>query len=261
MIKTRLNLRLKANYEQKIRKYLQQLKKDGYIISNDHTSENKYIVRYSVEKQDFLQVCYIHDFFEEKIDRQITNPFDIRLSYSEIIDMILEVLPIVKYEDLECFRLYEKYEVEYTPFDELDDELNDFVKLSKTLTKEIDMANFTNPNTQSQILNSELVFYTGDSAIGNISDKRSYFKYDKKSKTFKKLTAIDIHELLIKKFKINSNSLDVSDIKKNMRTIYNELINTSTLPIRWNHNQDSKNKLKEFSKSYKKVKKVTDVFE
>ena len=33
MIKTKLNLRLKAKYEQKICEYLQELKKNGYIVS------------------------------------------------------------------------------------------------------------------------------------------------------------------------------------------------------------------------------------
>ena len=59
MIKTKLNLRLKAKYEQKICEYLQELKKNGYIVSSDDTIENKYIVKYNVQKQDFIHECSV----------------------------------------------------------------------------------------------------------------------------------------------------------------------------------------------------------
>ena len=261
MIKTKLNLRLKAKYEQKICEYLQELKKNGYIVSSDDTIENKYIVKYNVQKQDFIHECSVIDFFEKKIERFVPNEFDVQLQWIDIINMILENLPYASSSDLESFQIYEKYEVTYAPFDELEDELNDFKKLSKSLTKEIDLTNFMNANNQAIMLNSELVFYTADSDIGNISDQKSYFKFDKKTKTFVKLSANQIHELLVKKFKINPNSLEVRDIKRNMRTIYNELVNTSTLPIRWNQNVKAENKLKNVSKGYKNVKKITDCFE
>lgn len=261
MINTKLNIRLKANYEKRVRDYLNQLKKDGYLISSDiEITGSQWIVHYDCEKQDFLTVCHISDFFDEHIDRKVRNPFNINLTYSEIQALIVEVLPHAISFDLEDFLQYEKYELDYIGTDELNDELKDFTNLSKTLTKQIDMNNFTSANNQALMLNSELVFYTGN-CNGNISEQRSYFKYNKKNKSFEKMSANDIHELLVKKFKINKNSLDLQDIKKNMRGIYKDAVNTSSLPIRWNSNVEAKKKLNIHKQNYEEIKSITNCFE
>jgi len=261
MINTKLNIRLKSNYEKRIREYLNQLKKDGYIISSDiEITESKYIVHYDCQKQDFLTVCPIADFFDEYIDRNVRNPFNITLTHSEIHALIVEILPYAISFDLDDFIQYEKYEIEYIGTDKLNDELKDFTNLSKSLKKQIDLDNFTNPNNQALMLNTQLVFYTGNTN-GNISEQRKYFKFNKKTKTFEILSAEDIHELLVKKFKINKNSLDLQDIKKNMRTVYKDTINNSSLPIRWNRNANAKEKLKQFKVNYEMIKSITNSFE
>ena len=262
MIETKLNLRLQSNYEQKIREYLQQLKKDGYVVSSDNQiTESIHIIHYNCQNQDFSYVCHIDEFFDKVIDPNVANPFNIPIKSSVTRSLIAEILPFAISFDLHDFLLYEKYELDYMGNDELDSELKDFTNLSKSLTKEIDLNNFTNPNNQAQILNSELVFYTGNSKIGRISEQRRYYKFNKKTKTFDILSANDIHQLLVKKFKINDNSLDLQSIKRNMRTIYTELVNCSELPIKWNRNVLAREKLKQYRKHYKEVKKITDCFE
>ena len=262
MIKTKLNLRLLSNYEQKIREYLQQLKKDGYVISSDtELTESIHIIHYNCQKQDFSYVCHIDEFFDKVIDPNVANPFNIPISSSVTRSLIAEILPYAVSSDLCDFLLYEKYELDYMGNDELDSELKDFTNLSKSLVKEIDLNNFTNPNNQAQILNSELVFYTGNSKIATISQQRKYYKYNKKTKSFDLMNANHIHQLLVKKFKINDNSLDLRSIKRNMRTIYTELVNCSDLPIKWNRNVLAREKLNQYEKHYKEMKKITDCFE
>ena len=153
MLKTRLNLQLKSNYENSIREYLKYMTTQGFILSTDDTIDDKYLVQYNAEKQDFFKICYLNEIFEVLIAPHVENPYGIKLNWSDIVNMILEIMPFATIYELNDFRLYEKYELEHIPIKELKQELDDFKKLSKTLTKRIDIDNFTSPHEQGLMLN------------------------------------------------------------------------------------------------------------
>ena len=252
-----LNERLTENYKTSIKETLEYLKTKGYVVSTDINTEDRYISKYYVDKSDFFKVCWIHETYDILIKPKVKNEFNIPVSQGEILSLILDILPFVEAEDLNDYKVYEKYESEFVDWNILKDELKDYMKLSKNISKDIG-EDFSNVANQGKVLTSKLIFYNDE--IGTFSERKSYYQYDKKAKRFVKLNSEDIHKILLDYFNISPNSIKEADIKRNMRGTFTDIVINTPLPIKWNNNAKSESILKKYKKPYKKVKKIVDCF-
>lgn len=257
----KLNQRLLENYLEEISEYLEYLKTKGYLISqNPSVSIDYTILHYNIDKVGFYQVCYVHEFYELFIKKNLENHYKIRVDNGDLIAMICDILPFVSSEEINNYVVYEKIAAEYMPIDDLQDELTEIIKLSKKLSKGIDSGNFGNPVEQAKVLMRENVFYV-NSKIARISEQKKYYKWDSRKNEFHKLSDTEIHKIICNYFKVTENAINIRDCQKEMRDTYPLNVINNDLPIRWNKSIKQQKRLKSLKKDYTKIKKITDEFQ
>ena len=247
-----LDVRLKENYLQEIKEFVEFMRTKGYVLIADFGSTNIRLNCYRADTGKFApikQMFEIPSWIKEKVPDYYKLDVD-----KEIVNIIREVLPVLEHEDINSYLMYLKYSEGLIPTKELKHELKELRKMSKDLMTNIDVNNYHIPYVQADLLNKEFVIYN-DSKKGL---EKGYYIYNKKSDDFKKLDDKDIALILQEGFGVGN--FTNFEIHRNMKNVYLHRVVNSDLPTRWNTNQRAISICKNNKEGYERIKKVTDKF-
>lgn len=246
-----LDVRLRENYLNEIKEYVEFLKTKGYVLIADFGTTNIRLNCYRADNGKFApvkQLFEIPSFIKEKVPDYYKLDVD-----NEILNIVNDVLPVLEHDDISSYLVYLKYSEGLIPVKELKHELKELKKVSKDLMTNIDVNSYNIPYVQADLLNKEFVIYN-DSKKGL---EKGYYQYNKKSDDFKKLNDKDIVEILENGFNRNFSNFE---IVRNMKNVYLHRVVNSDLPTRWNTNHRAISICKNNKEGYERIKKVTDKF-
>jgi len=245
-----LSKRLKENYLEEIREYLEFLKSKGFVLIAEYGTTNLRVNQYNAERDKFSPKYQMYEF-PSIILNDLPNYYNLDVN-NDIVNLTREVLPELNHDELRDYLSYIKAGAKVTDSKDLKAEFKQLKKMSKEMSKDLDKSMYEVAYTQAQALAKEFIIYN-DSR----NSKKGYYQFNKDSNKFKKISDRDIADILQKCFNHNFNSFS---ILPNIKNVYMNHIVISDLPIRWNQHFSSLDIMKANQKNYEKVKKVTDKF-
>lgn len=230
--------KLKKNYINDVKEYLEFLRTKSYIIC---LNTDKYTIwTYNARLNDFYQKMTLTDLIRHII-ANCKNWYDFVITYDEYTDLIFEILPIVPVSDIDSFRKYNEARKNIKDKKNLE---SDRKKLNKELSnhKRPVLVNAPEDITeQIQALTNEGVVFCRYSN-GHTLKKNGLFKWNTKEQKYDLLTTEYICTVLKSVF---SSEFDAKTIRWRLKKYYSGLIQ-SNLPYQWNRNKEYENIIKEY---------------
>lgn len=246
-----LSQRLRDNYINEIKEYLEFLKSKGFVLMVDYGTTNLRVNQYNASKNKFVPRFEMFEF-PNLILQEVPNYYKLDVT-TDISNLTREILPELSHEELRDYLTYLKYSESVGDGKQLKNEWKELKKISKEMGKDIDKSMFDVAYTQAQALAKENIIY-----VDSRNMSKGYYMFDKGSGLFKKCNDKQIVEILKDCFKYDG--FNNFTILNNMKRVYMNHIVNSDLPVKWNNHVKAINVLESNKKNYERIKKVTDNF-
>ena len=236
-----LNKKLTQNYQKEIMQYIQGLTNKGFVIFVNNNG-NQSIYQYNVKAGEYLKSNYNINSLAEQIVSDVPNWFNVDVDRNNCINMIVETLPAVTFDEMEALRKYNKATMNIKDEKELKQELK---KLNSIIKKKHRDINTTTDDVfeQMQVLVNAGIVCTENRE--SFMPKKELYKFNTKTKMFDKVNENEINQLLEKTFQ---SSFNPKMTKVHMYKEWFEYGIQSNLPIKWNNNAKYQKDIYDFEK-------------
>lgn len=236
-----INQKLTGNYQNEVKEYIKKLMRKGFVLFVNNNG-NQSIYQYNVKAGEYLASTYNLNSLSEKIMVDVPNYFHVDLNIHDCINMIVETLPSVTFDEMEALRKYNKATMNIQDEKQLKQELKELNTVIKKKHRNINTTTDDVFEQMQVLVNAGIVFTENRESF---LPKKELYKFNSKTKMFDKVKENEINQLLEKTF---NSKFNPKMTKVHMFKEWFEYGIRSNLPTKWNKNIEYQKNIYEFEK-------------